>query len=69
MLVASLQCAGQNGQIFNIFVDHLVAKFSDFEPGLCRIDPTQSFRFIQVVDGRTGLFGHGRQQLRLEFIA
>lgn len=64
MLVTSLEGAGQDGDVFDIFVHHLVAQFANFKLGFRRFDPTQTLCTVQVVNGGPRFFSHRHQKLR-----
>ncbi len=48
--MARLQCAGEHGGVFNVFVNHLISKIAHGHPLISGVDQTQAFGPVKIVD-------------------
>ena len=66
--MTAAQRTGQNGQVFNIFMHHLISEAAQFHPGIGRLDEAKFFGLVQIVNGRAGPFRQSEQQRGQQFV-
>ena len=57
--MTAAQGAAEHGQVFDVFVHHLISESAHLHPSLCGLNQSKLLSLVQIVDGRAGCFCQG----------